>query len=143
MAFLDFIKRRNQPAPAEQKPETQAPRTARELYALRDAQEKATANPISPGVKAQADRALERVDKGSFYLRAEASQAQAPTGGSHSEPMRQNQLSQEHVAFLLSPTTAQVGKVAESPSEGRSKESPEKQASPTQAPSKSRDGWER
>ena len=141
MAFLDFIKTRKQQAPGET-PQPPNPQTAREMYTQRDAQEKASAKPISPEVKAQADRVMQTLDKGSFHLRAEPAPAPSSGTGGNSEPMRQKALSQEHVAFLLSPTTTQVGRVAETPSEAPSKDSAERPARP-QSPSKSRGGWER
>lgn len=142
MAFLDFIKNRQRQRDIET-PQQPNPQTARELYAQRDAQEKASAKPISPEVKAQADRVMETLDKGSFHLRTEPAAAPSSFTGGNSEPMRQKALSQAHVAFLLSPTTTQVGRVAETPSEVPSKDSIDQQPARPQSPSKSRGGWER
>lgn len=59
MAFLDFVKNReaeHQKLAQGQPAERQQPQTAREIYARKDAQKKANQKPISPAVKAQAER---------------------------------------------------------------------------------------
>jgi len=145
MAFLDFIKNRQQQAasPQEQKPETtKQPQTAREMYAQQDAPEKATQAPLTPEVKAQADRAMETLDKSSFHLRSQSAASPSETGG-NSEPMRQNAVNQDKAAPALSPTTEQMGKVAEKESAAPSNEPAKEQPQKSQARRHDRGGWER
>jgi hypothetical protein len=142
MAFLDFIKNRQQ-QPGPETSQEQGPRNAREMYAQREAQDQAALKPISPEVKAQADRVMGRLDSGSFHLRTETAQSPSAGGGGNSEPMRQKALNQDHIAFLLSPTTSQVGRVAEAPSQTPSKDSVEQKSPQSPSPSHKRHGRER
>jgi hypothetical protein len=139
MALFDWIRDRYRAKPADRP----KPRIAREGYTQRRAEEKASAKSIYPEVRARADRVMETLDKGSFYLCAEPAAVLSSGTGGNSEPMRQKALSRDHVTFLLSPTTTQVGRVVKTPSHAPSKDSDEHQPGRPQAPSKSRGGWER
>jgi hypothetical protein len=157
VALLDFIQNRNQQSGPSQDQNAQMakPQTAREMYAAQDAQEQTNRKPLTPGVKSQADQVMEAVGKHQFQEHGGAA-----TGNreSHDEPMRQNAVNQDKTAHALSPTTEQVGKVADSqtaPSPNRATpddivaeermKATEKsrQQAPSQQPRPERGGWER
>ena len=140
MAFLDFIKHRQ----TEQKPEPpKQPQTAREMYAAQNAQEKVSQNPLTPEVKAQADRAMKSLDQGSFHLQSQSAPAAPTETGGHSEPMRQKAVNQNVEAPALSPTTEHMGKVAEKGSSAPSNEPAKEQPQKSQTRQHDRGGWER
>jgi hypothetical protein len=117
MAFLDFIKNRQAEQKSAQQTPKQQPQTAREMYAAKDAQEKTNQKPLTPEIKAQADRVLGRAEQASSFL--QSSSAPSSGGETRGEPMRQKQMNQDKAAPALSPTTEQVGKVAEKGQSGR------------------------
>src|ERR1017187_2152793 len=83
MAFLDFMKNRNaaQQQSVANKPQEQKPETAKEMHSRQAAQEKAAERPITPEIKAQADRAMATINKASQHLELQPAAA-APDGGS-------------------------------------------------------------
>jgi hypothetical protein len=140
MAFLDFIKNRNasQQQSVANKSQEQKPETAKEMYARETAQEKAAARPITPEIKAQADRALATINKASQHLQSPPAPA-APDGGSPAAHL-QKQSHQEKAQAALSPTDDSAGKTA---AQGNEK-APEKPVSQTrQTVARPRPSWER
>jgi len=159
VALLDFIQNRNQQTGPRQDQNAQMakPQTAREMYAAQEAQEQANRKPLTPDVKSQADQVMEAVGKHQFQEHARGQSAPADQA-SHSEPMRQNAVNQDKEAHSLSPTTEQVGKVADAqtaPSPNRATpddivaeermKATEKsrQQGQSQTPQQQRGGWER
>src|SRR5580658_8752515 len=104
MALLDFIRNRNaarQQAVAN-RPQEQKPETAKEMHTRQAAQEKAAERPITPEIKAQADRAMATINKASQHLQAQPAPA-TPDGGSPVAHL-QKQNHQEKAQPALSPT---------------------------------------
>ena len=112
MPFLDFIKNRNvsQQQSVANKPQDQKPETAKEMNSREAAQEKAAEKPITPEIKAQADRAMATINKASQHLQPQPAPA-APDGGSPAAQL-QKQNHQEEAQPALSPTDGAAGKTA-------------------------------
>jgi hypothetical protein len=113
MAFLDFIRNRQQQSP-EQSSQQQKPETAREMYTRQAGEERAGAKPMEQLPQADRDQAKElgaRLDKATQHLRQDApAQTPSPSDSAGSpEAMRQNMTGQENAAPSLSPTSAQRG----------------------------------
>lgn len=114
MAFLDFINNRqeSQQRSVAQKSQEQKPETAKEMYARQDAQEKTAASkPITPEIKAQADRAMATMNKASEHVQSPAKRT-APEPGSAPQAQLQNQSRQDKTQESLSPTDGASGKTA-------------------------------
>ncbi len=111
MAFLDFMKNRNagrqQPAGDSQQPK---PGVVKEMYAERDAQQKAAEKPITPEVKEQADRAMAAMNKATQHQDGPA--APSPSEGSSNSAQLQKQNHQDKGQAALSPTDDASGKTA-------------------------------
>lgn len=129
MAFLDFIKNRqaSQQQPVAENSQQQKPQNAKEMYTQRDTQERASAKPITPEIKAQADRAAATMNKASQHLQSHSAPAAPQDGGSPAVQM-QKQNGQDKTQGALSPTDGTAGKTAVQEKE----KAPEK---PTQRPS--------
>jgi hypothetical protein len=108
MAFLDFIRNRQQPSaeqPAQQKPET-----AREMYARQS--DPKPLDQLRPADREQAKDLGVRLDNAAQSVRQDTT-PQSPSssdGSSSPEAMRQNMTGQDNAAPSLSPTDAQNGK---------------------------------
>jgi len=140
MAFLDFIKNRNvsQQQSVANKPQDQKPETAKEMHSRQAAQEKAAEKPITPEIKAQADRAMATINKASQHLEPQPAPA-APDGGSPAAHL-QKQNHQEKAQPALSPTDGAAGKTAAQDKE----KAPEKPVSRTpQTVPRRQPSWER
>lgn len=140
MALLEFIKNRNasqQQSIANKSPE-QKPETAKEMYSREAAREKAAERPITPEIKAQADRAMATIDKASQHLQSQPAPA-APDGGTNAAQL-QKQNHQEKAQEALSPTDSAAGKTAAQDKE----KAPEKPVSRSpQTVPRPRPSWER
>jgi len=114
MALLDFIKNRNaapqQDASQERKQEMPSPQTAKQMYAAQAAQDKAAEKPITPEIKAQADRILATVREPQQQTPLAAAPIAAGDGSNHAQ--LQKQTNQDNVQAALSPTDAAAGKTA-------------------------------
>jgi len=112
MALLDFIRNRNasQQQAVANKSQEQKPETAKELYSREAMQEKATQRPITPEIKAQADRATATMDKATQHRQSQA----APTSGEgdSNSAQLQKQSHQDKSQEALSPTDSASGKTA-------------------------------
>ena len=111
MALLDFIRNRNssQQQSVANKSQQQKPETAKEMYTRQAGQEKAAERPITPEIKAQADRALATINKASQHLQPQA--PAAPDGTTNAAHL-QKQNHQDKAQQALSPTDATTGKTA-------------------------------
>jgi hypothetical protein len=139
MAFTDWIKNRNasqQPSVAENS-QQQKPETAKEMYSREAAQEKAKAKPITPEIKAQADRVTATMDKATQHMQTPA--AAAPAEGGTNSPHLQKQNRQDKTQAALSPTDDAAGKAA-----GQAKQpAPEKTPERAQTLPRPKPSWER
>jgi hypothetical protein len=140
MALLDFIKNRNdakQQAVAKTS-QAQKPETAKEMYTRQARQESAVQRPITPEIKAQADRALATINRASQHLQSQPSPG-ASEGGTNGAQL-QNQNHQDKAQQALSPTDAATGKTAAQDKEKVPEKPPSRnpQTVPRRAPS-----WER
>ena len=148
MAFLDFIKNRQQPG-AEQS-QQQKPETAKEMYTRQAEQERAGQKPVQQlpdSEKSQARELGARLDKATQHLRQDAAPqtpARADSTGSR-EPMRQKMMAQDEHAPALSPTSAQRGQTAneKSPSPATSEKTPEQSQQRPQTIARPTPSWER
>ena len=140
MALLDFIKNRNaaQQQSVANRPQEQNSETAKEMHTRQAAQEKAAERPITPEIKAQADRAMATINKASEHLQPQPAPA-APDGGSPAAHL-QKQNHQENAQPALSPTDGAAGKTAAQDKE----KAPEKPVSRTpQTVQRRPPSWER
>jgi hypothetical protein len=135
MGFTDWIKNRNasQQASVAENSQQQKPETAKEMYSREAAQEKANAKPITPEIKAQADRVTATMDKATQHMsqNSGAPSAAPSDGASSPQPMRQNMTGQDKTAPALSPTSAQRGQTE--------KDSPGKSNAPAETQTKAAD----
>jgi hypothetical protein len=113
MAFLDFVNNRQaaQQQSVAQTSQEQKPETAKEMYARQDTKEQAAAKPITPEIKAQADRAMATMNKASEHVQSPAKRT-APETGSAPQAQLQNQSRQDKAQEALSPTDGAAGKTA-------------------------------
>ena len=140
MALLDFIKNRNaaQQQSVANRPQEQKPETAKEMHTRQAAQDKAAERPITPEIKAQADRAMATINKASQHLQPQPAPA-APDGGSPAAHL-QKQNHQDNAQPALSPTDGAAGKTAAQDKE----KAPEKPVSRTpQTVQRRPPSWER
>ena len=141
MAFLDFVNNRQAAQQQSVAPTTQEqkPETAKEMYARQDTQEKTASKPITPEIKAQADRAMATMNKASEHVHSAAKRT-APETGSAPQAQLQNQSRQEKTQESLSPTDGTAGKTALQSKEKAPEKAPQRaqQTVPRKAPS-----WER
>jgi len=142
MAFLDFVNNRQaaQQQAVAQKSQEQKPETAKEMYTRQDTQEKTAASkPITPEIKAQADRAMATMNKASEHVQSPAKRT-APETGSAPQAQLQNQSRQDKAQEALSPTDGASGKTAIQGKEKAPDKTPQRaqQTVPRRAPS-----WER
>jgi|SRR5580658_6356126 hypothetical protein len=140
MALLDFMKNRNasQQQPVADKSQDLKLETAKEMYSREAAREKAAERPITPEIKAQADRVMATIDKASQYLQPQSAPA-APDGGTNAAQL-QKQDHQEKARAALSPTDSAAGKTAAQDKE-KAQEKPVSR-SPQTVP-RPRPSWER
>src|ERR1035441_1085808 len=110
MAFLDFVRNRQQ-QPAQEQAQNQKPETANDSYALQALQEKADARPITPAIKAQADRALATMNKASQHVDSQSKAGASESSGSPQVQL-QKQNNQDKTQEALSPTDNAAGKTA-------------------------------
>jgi hypothetical protein len=155
MAFLDFIKNRQQ-QPAEQAAPAKQD-TARDYHVRQDTNDKAALKPMDSlpdQPRAELNEVKSRMEKATQHLNQDAAvSAPAPQDGASSpEPLRQNMASQDKAAPDHSPTSMQAGLTSlekDAPavtSEPKAKESPSPSPTPDPAPTPSprgRGGWER
>jgi hypothetical protein len=148
MAFLDFIKNRQQSA-AEQT-QQQKPETAKEMYSRQAEQETAGQKPVQQLPDAEKSQARElgaRLDKATQHVRQDAAPETPARADSTSspEPMRQKMMAQDEQAPALSPTSAQLGQTAneKSPSPATSEKTPEQSQQRPQTIARSTPSWER
>ena len=106
MAFLDFLKRGQ---PARQQAEAPKPETAKQMYTREAAVESAAAKPITPEIKAQADRAMATMKKASQHVPPASPGVSAEAAGSPAAQL-QNQHGQGKTQAALSPTDGASGK---------------------------------
>jgi hypothetical protein len=148
MAFLDFIRNRQEQSAAQP---SQTPETAREMYA-REAEQRPTGQrtvgELPEAAKEQAREIGARLDRATQHLRQDsAATSPSPESTGSPEPMRQSMLGQDNAAPALSPTSAQRGAVGheqessassreESPSVAKDSQRPQTIARPTPS-------WER
>jgi hypothetical protein len=142
MAFLDFVRNRqeSQQQSVAQTSREQKPETAKEMYTRQDAQEKTAASkPITPEIKAQADRAMATMNKASEHVQSPAKRT-APETGSAPQAQLQNQSRQDETQEALSPTDGASGKTALQDKEKAPEKAPQRapQTMPRRPPS-----WER
>src|ERR1017187_10863634 len=92
MAFLDFMKNRNasQQQSVANKPQDQKPETAKEMHTRQAAHEKAAERPITPEIKAQADRAMATINKASQHLQPQPAPAAPDSGSPTAQLQKQN-----------------------------------------------------
>jgi hypothetical protein len=155
MAFLDFIKNRQQQQAEQAAPAKQE--TARDYHVRQDAQDKAALRPMDglpEQPKAELNEVKARMEKATQQLNQEAAvSAPAPQDGASSpEPLRQNMASQGKPTPDLTPTSMQAGSTLlekDAPaitSEPKVKESPSPTPTPDPTPTpgpRGRGGWER
>ncbi len=110
MKFLGWITKGNAARQQSVAEKPQMPETAKEMYSRQEAQEKAAARPITPEIKAQADRALSTINKASQHLQSQ-SPSQESDGGSNAGYL-QKQDHQGKAQEALSPTDGREGKTA-------------------------------
>src|ERR1700744_670286 len=96
-----------QPAGDSQQPK---PGAVKEMYAERDAQQKAAEKPITPEVKEQADRAMAAMNKATQHQDGPA--GSSPSEGSSNSAHIQKQNHQDKGQASLSPTDDASGKTA-------------------------------
>lgn len=108
MALLDFIKRN---APQQQsvanKSQEQKPETAKEMYTREAVQEKAEQRPITPEVKAQADRATAAMEKATQHVTPNSTPAPAEGGTNNAQLQKQSH--QDKAQSSMSPTDGAAG----------------------------------
>ena len=108
--FIEWIKNRNaarQQSVAE-KPQERKPETAQEMYTREAAQQRASEKPITPEIKAQADRAAGAFREG--MQRPSQSRPAAPESSGSPTAQLQKQDGQEKTQAALSPTDGTAGK---------------------------------
>jgi hypothetical protein len=110
MAFLDFVKNRQQQPTPEQN-QNQKPETAKEMYSRQSAQDKAEARPITPEIKAKADRAMATMNKASQHVDSQGKTEASESSGSPQAQL-QKQHNQDKTQEALSPTDHTAGKTA-------------------------------
>jgi hypothetical protein len=110
MAFLDFVRNRQQ-QPAQEQAQNQKPETAKDMYARQAVQEKADARPITPAIKAQADRALATMNKASQHVDPQSKAGASESSGSPQAQL-QKQNNQDKTQEALSPTDNAAAKTA-------------------------------
>ena len=137
--LIDWI--RNHKAARQQsvaeKPLERKPENAKEMYTREAAQKKASEKPITPEIKAQADRAAGAIKEG--MQQPSQSGPAAPESGSGPTAQLQKQDGQERTQAALSPTDGAAGKTP-------SQESPKKLGKTTQRPKtipRTPPSWER
>jgi hypothetical protein len=136
MAFLDFIKNRNQQQPVAEKSQEQKPENAKQMYTREAAEQKAAEKPITPEVKAQADKAMGTMRE--FQQQGSPSQPSVSEGSSPNAHL-QKQDYQDKAQHALSPTDGAAGKTA---SQEKTK-APEKQTERPQTIARRPPSWER
>jgi hypothetical protein len=148
MAFLDFVKNRQDQQSAQQT--EQKPETAKAMYTREDAEGRAAQKPIqqlSDADRSQSKELGARLDKATQHIQQDTQPgAAAPADGTGSpEPMRQKMTAQDKAAPSLSPTSGQMGTPAsEKDATQPSQESPKPEAVKAPSmPQHSRGGWER
>ncbi len=137
MAFLDFLKRGQA---ARQQAETPKPKpeTAKQMYTREAAGESAAVKPITPEIKAQADRAMATMKKASQHVQPSSPGASAEAAGSPAAQL-QNQHAQGKTQAALSPTDGASGKTV-SQDQVRPLETPKK---PQRTVARRPPSWER
>ena len=156
MAFLDFIKNRQEQQPVgEQQSQQQQPETAKQMYSREAVEAKAAEKPVAQipeSDKASARDIGSRVEQYSQDRAGNAfTGAPAPADSSAApQAMRQDANGQDKSAPALSPTDGQVAKTAlekapDSPSQGSQEKEPSSQspAHTPNPPQRDRGGWER
>jgi hypothetical protein len=135
MAFLDFVKNRQDQQSAQQT--EQKPETAKAMYIQQ----------LSDADRSQSKELGARLDKATQHIQQDTQPgAAAPADGTGSpEPMRQKMTAQDKAAPSLSPTSGQMGTPAsEKDATQPSQESPKPEAVKAPSmPQHSRGGWER
>lgn len=106
MAFLDFLKKRQQQTVA---PKPQQTETAKQMYGREAAVESAAVKPVTPELKAQAARVMTAMDKASHHLQPASAKTASETAGSPAAQL-QNQHGQGSAQPALSPTDGANGK---------------------------------
>lgn len=110
MRFISWIKNQGKQQSVAEKQQPAKPETAKEMYSRQAAQEMAAERPITPEIKAQADRALSTINKASQHLHSQSA-PQAPDGGGNAAYL-QKQDHQGKAQEALSPTDGRAGKSA-------------------------------
>jgi hypothetical protein len=138
MALLDFIKNRNAQTqqPAAENTQAQKPETAKQMYTRQAGEEKATQKPITPEIKAQADRATAATEKATQHQQAYS--APAPEGSTNTAHL-QNQNRQDKTQASLSPTDDAKGKTAAQEKRPAPEKTPERPQTMARRPP----SWER
>jgi len=144
MAFLDFIKNRNQqPSDAPE----QKPKTAKQMYTREAAQEKASAKPVDQGLTTDQRAVLSDVQgKMQAWTPPENTPPPSPAspGAANPQPMAQKMENQENTAPALSPTSMQAGeRSSEKESPAPSPETQEKSSQRPQTMQRPTPSWER
>jgi hypothetical protein len=110
MAFLDFIKNRQQPS--QETSAAPKPETAKEMYTRQAEQDRGSVKPVesmAPDQQARVEAVKSNLQKASLHVGTEAPATSAPDATANPQPMRQNMMSQENAAPDMSPTSAQAG----------------------------------
>lgn len=138
MALLDFIKNRNAQTqqPAAENTQAQKPETAKQMYTRQASEVKVAQRPITPEIKAQADRATAAMEKATQHQQAHS--APAPEGSSNTAHL-QNQNQQDKTQAALSPTDDAKGKTAGQEKQPKPEKAPERPQTIARRPP----SWER
>lgn len=112
MAFLDFVKNRQQSQSADQSQPSKT-ETAKEMYSREASQGKASAKSMQqmpPEQQAKVTEISGKLQQATQHMGQAEAPAVAPQDSTASpQPMRQNMMSQDKAAPSLSPTSAQAG----------------------------------
>jgi hypothetical protein len=112
MAFLDWIRNRNQQQPVANKPQEQTPETAKQMYTREAAQDEAKRRSLTElplAVQSRLDGIRETLQRATQYHDPNGGAA-APVGGmANREALRQNMMGQDRSTPALSPTGMHAG----------------------------------
>jgi hypothetical protein len=112
MAFLDFVKSRQQSQSAEQSQQSK-PETAKEMYSREASQEKAGSKSMQqmpPEQQAKVAEISGKLQQATQHMgQTEAPSAGTQDGAASPQPMAQKMASQDKAAPSLSPTSMQAG----------------------------------
>jgi hypothetical protein len=154
MAFFDFIQNRNasKQQSVANRPKTQTPETAKEMYSCQGAQQTANQKSLEqmpPDQRAKVNAIKERLEKATQHINKDAyARTAAPIDSmGNREAMRQNMTGQDNAAPALSPTDHRAAQTVQGNAPAQSNDwpakAPEKSTARAQTLPRPRPSWER